>query len=247
MKKNHLLAIISCVLTLTGCNKDDSQSASNIKDEIFRSYLLQNFDTNEDGKFSKEETAAAKIMDVNSLGIKSIKGIEIFHAIETLKCTNNQIEELNVIRNKELTYLDCSYNDIFMVIQTPRNAKLKHLNYSNNKRIDFYSPNGETELEYLDLSNTGSSDGSFHLRKLKYLNCSGIGIYYLNVISCTELTHLDFSENKMSENNPVDLTKNTKLNTLWAEKTPGLKYIYLTQGQKIEDLKTDTHVKIMYK
>ena len=50
----------------------------NFPDDIFRQYISENFDTSKDGVLSAEEIEEIKVIDVNEMGISSLKGIESF-------------------------------------------------------------------------------------------------------------------------------------------------------------------------
>lgn len=247
MKKTYFLATIFYFLILTACNKDDSLSANVVEDETFRSYLLQNFDTDKDGKFSKEEIAAAKTIDVSNRGITSIKGIEIFHAIETLKCNNNQIGEMELMENKQLIYLDCSFNLREGTIWTPSPSKLKYINSESGGMLGINNMQNP-DLEYLNWSNTKQYDANFKTNsKLKYLDCSNSNICYFDSPNYSNIEYLDISQNTFYQETSIDISNNNKLKIFKAENTNSLKTIYLKKGQEIDDFKVDSYIEIVYK
>ena len=95
---------------------DDKQtirfSQDAFPDEIFYHYLIHNFDENKDYELSHEEIAKVNKIDVNNLGITSLKGIEVFTNLEELMCRNNQITSLDLASLVNLSKLDCSYNQL---------------------------------------------------------------------------------------------------------------------------------------
>ena len=130
-----------------------------IEDEDFKQYLVseeQNFDTDEDGEISYEEAAAIEELEINTLEIESLTGIEYMTGLRTLICTGEattrasggigKLTSLDVSNNKELEYLDCSYNQI------------TSLDISNN-----------LNLTYLDCSPMDNETGDNQLAELYVL------------------------------------------------------------------------------
>lgn len=154
------------------CNPLIAQNVD-IPDYQFKDYLLNNpsINTTADGEISFAEAAAfTGEIDVNSLYIFDLTGIEAFTSITRLNCSNNWLSTLNVSQNvnlkslscsgvgldsldisnlPDLTYLDCSGNS------------LSNLDFSNNLNIDTLNCNWN-ELESLDAS---------ALVNLTYLDC----------------------------------------------------------------------------
>lgn len=55
-------------------------------DQNFKSYLLSNFDLNNDGEISEEEAAAITEVKCGNLGIRSLEGIEQLENLMILEC-----------------------------------------------------------------------------------------------------------------------------------------------------------------
>ena len=81
-------------------------------DEVFRSYVAQNFDTDSNSALSVSECEAVTAINVGNKGIRSLKGIAYFSQLQTLFCASNLLTSLDVSSNTELTDLDCSYNQL---------------------------------------------------------------------------------------------------------------------------------------
>ncbi len=81
-------------------------------DDIFRDYVLEKFDRNDDGTISSSEASKVKTIDVTGLGISSLEGVEKFTKLNTLLCAGNALTELNIGSNKSLKTLDCSDNEL---------------------------------------------------------------------------------------------------------------------------------------
>ena len=87
-------------------------NSTNFPDANFRNYI-SSLGCVENGKISA--LAAAQVTEMNCSGknIKSLKGIEYFTGLEFLNCTNNDITELDVSKNRFLVRLYVHRNRIF--------------------------------------------------------------------------------------------------------------------------------------
>ena len=191
-------------------------------DTEFQRFLRECCDTNNDGMLDVD----IKSMTIpTSYRIKSLKGIQLFEALEKLDCHGIGLTTLNVTMNFNLKELDCSDNQLkeyFYILS----SGLKKLNCSNNKLTHMNlgilaglnleevncSNNNITkivmvmdsvgELVKFDCSNNAlmALDVS-QCFKLKELNCSGNQLMELNVSNQTQLTELDCHDNKLTELN----------------------------------------------
>lgn len=140
-----LLTTVSCskmVLSGDVCSKMD--------DIKFKNYCYEHFDSNGDGKVSKEEAESVREIVVSDNGIYSLKGIEYFKNLRVLDCGMNEITSLDLTHNTQLTELDCSY------------CWLNNLVISKNKQLDVLDCKS-CGLKTLDVSNN---------TELSYLTCS---------------------------------------------------------------------------
>ncbi len=88
-------------------------NAYNFPDPAFRECLKKpRFDNDEDEWLSSPELNDIRDIWVPQKGIASLKGIEKFPNLTTLKCSKNQLTELDVSQNKKLVYLECSENQL---------------------------------------------------------------------------------------------------------------------------------------
>ena len=108
---------------------------TNFPDEIFRTYVSDNFDTDNDGVLTPEEIAAVKKIDFYSADITTVAdltGVEHFTALTVLDCSDNKLTSLDVSKNTALTELWCT-NNLLTSLDVSRNTALKHLVcYSND-------------------------------------------------------------------------------------------------------------------
>ena len=89
----------------------------NFPDEIFRNWVLINYDETLDGS----EIASAKYLNLEDKGIRSLKGIEYFSDAVSLYCYNNLLTELDLSQNKSLTDLYCFNNQLTSLILSNNN------------------------------------------------------------------------------------------------------------------------------
>ena len=98
-----LLNTFVLVLAVLGCTQknkqaavksvDDNTTYVSIPDANFKAFLLENFDANKDGEISLAEAKAVTDLDCSGKNIKKLDGIEKFTNLESLNCSNNQLEE----------------------------------------------------------------------------------------------------------------------------------------------------------
>lgn len=158
-------------------------------DEAFRSWILDGNNLNgagSDGVLTAEERLNIREINVSGQGIHSLKGIEVFTALEELNCSRNELTDLDVSHNTELKKLYCGYNQL-QDLSLQHNSKLIHLNCMFNR------------IRTLDVSN---------LTALKTLDCEFNYMEELNINGSTELIWLSSRNNQLTE---LDLSTNTKL------------------------------------
>ena len=189
--RKRILSILLCLVMVVGLLPTAVFAAgevaideANFPDANFRSYVKNEFDTDKNSKLSSAEIATVKKIEANNKGIKSLKGVGFFTALETLKCWDNELTGLDLSKNTALKELQCS------------NSKLQSLDLSQNKNL-IWLYCGRNPLTTLDLSEN---------TKLKVLNCSG----FAN--NCMKLTELDLSRNTELESLDCSLNELTQLN-----------------------------------
>jgi len=137
------MTFVLLAITVIACGKDnDSNSNSSLPslppmtdpndvctamdDLKFMEYCYKHFDVNKDGKVSPSEANAVLEINVQGLGIHSLRGIEYFQNLKILDCSNNQLISLNVGRNTKLELLVCSGNQLTS-LNVSRNTALTSL------------------------------------------------------------------------------------------------------------------------
>ncbi len=163
-------------------------------DANFQSFVSSNFDTNNDGSLSEEEIANVTSINVSNYtsAISSMKGIEVFTALESLNCSGQAIKSLDVV---DLT-------------------NLVSINASNNQLSTFSFPTEAPNLTSVNLS--GNLLTEITLQDTTYSSLTSLNVYgnQLNAIdlsSLPALTSLSIGYKALSE---LDLSKNSNLITL---------------------------------
>ena len=205
---------------------------TNFPDEIFRKYVSNSFDTDNNCVLSDIEINNVSQVNVDNMGIVDLQGIECFVNINELNCARNDMTSLDVSKNTALEKLYCP-ETLLMSLDVSKNTALKTIfcSYSPNltslkvsknsvlERIDCY----ETELVSLDVSGCKALTYlDCHKSKLTSLNASGCAalktlscwsnnLADLDVSVCKELTELVCSTNQLTS---LDVSNNTALTQL---------------------------------
>ena len=140
---------------------------TNFPDDIFRSYVSEEFDKDNDGRLTYQGEANSNYfnnaIDVSNKGISSLKGIEHFPYLETLKCANNNLTSLDVSKLSQLMELECYCNQLTSLNVTKEKEYygLRKLVCYQNKLTRLDIPQGVHDkldcsynlLTYIDFSN----------------------------------------------------------------------------------------------
>ncbi len=205
-----------------------------VPDDNFEAYLeangMGNGITNDDSVFT-QAIDTLTVLDVSSLSIADLTGIEDFTALTELHCNDNlltnidltsnialtilwayenQLTSLDVSSNTALTYLYCMEN-LLLSIDLSNNTNLVQLRLSNNL-ITFIDLTNNVNLIWLGLYNN-------QLTSIDLSN--NTALTYLDLYT-NQLTSLDLSSNIMlvtfgcveNQITSLDLSNNYNLNTL---------------------------------
>ena len=187
-------------------------NSTNFQDTDFRNYVKK-FDINNDDKLSLEERNVVKTIELpDGLYCPTMKGIEYFPELVTLKCSNTHMRSLDVSKNLKLETLWCYWNNLTQ-LDVSKNKALKELqcgynylttlNVSQNEALEWLSTNDmRSKLNSLDVS---------YNKALKHLECTKNGLTSLDVSSNEALEQLVCDENPLTE---LDVSKNGKLTSL---------------------------------
>ena len=244
MKK--LLLSFILVLLPFAASADVNINETNFPDDAFRNYLIDTYGN----VITDNEIEGITFLVLSGLGIKDMKGIEFFTAIEGLYCEENQLTSLDVTSNTALIYLGCNNNQLTSL---STNSNLKSLYCYNNQltALDLSkSPNlsvlecYNNQLTSLDLSkNTNLTNLSCYdnqltslivsgCNKLKSISCYNNKLASLDVKNNEALTGLRCAKNLLTE---LDVSKNANLGLLYCNDNQ-LTALDLSNNTKINEL-----------
>ena len=220
---------------------------TNFPDGEFRAHV-SNFDINSDSVFSQAEINNIKKIDVSGkTGIKNLKGIEYFPALQYLSCDLTGVTDLNISNNINLLLLNCSNtgiqtldvsnnpdlqwlycfdtgiqtldvsNNTALTTLSCYNTDIKELDVSKNPALKNLSCN-DTDIKELDVSKNPALNSLF---------CNDTGIQTLDVSNNTGLQTLDCSNTGIQT---LDVSKNPDMTSLYCSNTP---LAYLNLGNQI--------------
>ena len=123
------ISVLSLMFLLANCTDKDSKQFVEIPDANFKEYLLENFDTNQDGNISLSEAKVVLEINCSNRNIETLDGIEKFENLERLICNDNQLDELELRYNKKLSWLVCNNNKVPLTIYFGMSGSLLNKNF----------------------------------------------------------------------------------------------------------------------
>ena len=230
-------ALLAALLPAAAQAEDVTIDETNFPDAAFREYVGRVCDSDGNKVLSAEEIGKVEGMLLiygltTGSKIESLKGIEYFTALTELRCSNNELTELDVTQNTALTDLNCSENEL-TELDVTKNTALTELRCSDNALTELdvskntaltslnCSYNALTELDvsqntaltYLGCySNELTALDVSKNTALTDLSCYSNELTALDVSQNTALTRLDCYNNALTE---LDVSKNTELEHLW--------------------------------
>lgn len=201
-------------------------------DDNFRAVISgPTYDRDGNGILDEDEIILARNVWCNKMGIKSLKGIEYLVELRGLYCMDNEIETMDLSRNKLLQGIWCSGNKFKTLDFTPNpeliwvycfDCELTSLNVANNPKMAYIECN-TNPLTELDVSNNP---------ELEHLMCGSCELTTLDLSHNPNLQHLDAFRNHFKtldiSNNPkmkrLDIWDNAGLGSIDISNAPGLQY-----------------------
>lgn len=187
-------------------------NSTNFQATNFQNYVKQ-YDTDGNDSLSLEERNKVTTIELpDGSYCPTMKGIEYFPELVTLKCSNTHMRSLDVSKNLKLETLWCYWNNLEQ-LDVSKNKALKDLrcgdndlttlNVSQNEALEWLSTNDmRSKLNSLDVS---------YNKALKHLECMKNGLTSLDVSSNEALEQLVCNGNPLTE---LDVSKNDKLTSL---------------------------------
>ena len=193
LNKDFILGNISASINMKVTASDKNLVSDYVRfspvcsDLKFVRYLLQNFDTDNDGIVELEAVANAKDVNISEMNITTLDGVaDKMTSLEKLDCSQNSISHLDISKNTKLIDLDCEKNALDYLDVT-KNTELEILNCAGNN------------IASLDLCNCV---------RLKKLNVANNKLGKLNLYSNHDLEELLCNDNNLSL---LDMTANKYL------------------------------------
>lgn len=187
-------------------------NSTNFQDTDFQNYVKR-YDKDENDSLSLEERNKVTTIELpDGSNCPTMKGIEYFPELVTLKCPEAHVRSLDVSKNLKLETLWCYWNNLTQ-LDVSKNKALKDLrcgdnylttlNVSQNEALEWLSTNDmRNKLNSLDVSCN---------KALKHLQCTKNGLTSLDVSSNEALEQLVCNGNPLTE---LDVSKNDKLTSL---------------------------------
>lgn len=230
-----------------------------IPDANFKAALISlGVDTNDDMEIEYAEALAVTSLDVSSMNISDLTGIEFFTnltilncytnnltlidvedltVLQELRCFDNQLTSLDVSANTALVKLMCQVNEL-TALDVTTNTQLTHLYCLNNQLASIdVSNNVALQYFYCEVNEISSIDISANTN-LKELICNNNLLTSMDVSNNPDLVVLRCHNNSISE---LDLTSNPDLAGLMCggnllteldvSHNPGLKYLVCGSNQ----------------
>lgn len=187
-------------------------NSTNFQATNFQNYVKQ-YDKDGNSSLSLEERNKVTTIELpDDLYCPTMKGIEYFPELVTLKCSNTHMRSLDVSKNLKLETLWCNWNNLEQ-LDVSKNKALKDLRCGDNYLTTLNVSQNE-ELEWLstnDMRNKLNSLDVSYNKALKHLECTKNGLTSLDVSSNEELELLVCYGNPLTE---LDVSKNAKLTSL---------------------------------
>ncbi len=139
---------------------------------------------------------------------KTVNTIRIYGVVESIRCNDNQLTDLDVSRSVALGFLVCHNNELTS-IDISKNKVMYGFSCRNNKLTDLKVSSDNTMLSNLDCGNNQlSSLNVSELKKLSDLRCDTNKLTSLDISKNTELTAVYCQSNKITD---LDISKNMEL------------------------------------
>ena len=130
-------------------SEDIEINVINFPDPNFRKYV-RTLKGAEDNLLTGRELLYIERINVDSLNIKSLKGIEYFTSLASLGCDDNQLTSLDISKNTKLNWLSCEGNKLTSLDLT-NNPEMNRLWCDNNHLVSLdFNQNAKLEKCYVN-------------------------------------------------------------------------------------------------
>lgn len=210
-------ALLAAALSLFALPEFAAAANITFENAVLKAYVVANYDENKDGEISEAEALLVTKIAVSggydddedgvNTKISSFADIANFVNLDTLDCSSNYPESLDLSENTKLLYLACSGNKL-TGLDLSKNTQLKVLDCRYNL-LESLDLSKNTTLISLDCSdNSLTSLGVSNNVELEFLICPFNSLKKLDVSKNTNLGYLECDNNSLTN---LDVTKNTRL------------------------------------
>ncbi|WP_295223025.1 T9SS type A sorting domain-containing protein [uncultured Chryseobacterium sp.] len=196
MKKNYLIILIFMIQGVSAqlVNIPDAHLKSKILSSSPSNTVAKNLsgnyfavDANGDGEIQQSEASQVKSLNVSASSIASLTGITAFDKLESLDCSQNNLDSAYVNALASLKWLNASANPLNMGINT--GADIEYLDLHNSSIPQDLNLSNKNKLSYLNLQNCSA---------LYNLDCSNSKLSTLILNGCSNLHVLNCSNNQLT-------------------------------------------------
>lgn len=176
--KKIVLILTTVLLTSLAALADVAINSTNFPDANFRNFLKSKYMLS---VITTAQLNACTELDLNSLDIADLTGIQYFTQLTKLNCFNNEITSVDLRANTKLQELNLGYNKLTS-IDLSANTQLQVLYLHHNQFNSTLSVANHSQLGTLWVHNNSS---------LIAVDCSNSNLTNFNVSNCTSLTTLE--------------------------------------------------------
>lgn len=196
MKKNYLMMLIFMIhgvsaqlVSIPDTNLKSKILSSSPSNTVARDLAGNYFavDVNGDGEIQQSEASQVKSLNVSASSIASLTGITAFDKLESLDCSQNNLDRAYVDALASLKWLNASVNPLNMGINT--GADIEYLDLHNSSLALDLNLSNKSKLSYLNLQNCNV---------LYSLDCSNSKLSTLILNGCSNLHVLNCSHNQLT-------------------------------------------------
>jgi len=178
-------------------------------------------DLNGDGEIQVSEAEVVTILKLPwNYGIVSLEGIQSFINLEYLKCTDNDINSLDLTQNINLTRLYCNYNNLD-ALDLSLNTNLLRLFCGNNNLTELDVTQNTLLDEFSCIHNNISTLDLTQNLSLYFIDCGDNNITSLDLSTNSNLDGIFCYDNPLVDLN-IKNGNNTNISQLHAYGTPFL-------------------------
>jgi len=228
------------------CKIDQSKDNIVFEDANFKTYMVANFDTDNDGEISYEEALNVTKIEVNTDNIESLSGLEHMINLVVLNCKGSHVyngsigkyedggilKSLDVSKNTKLINLNCSYNKITS-LDVRNNVLLKELRCSDNKLRSLDISKNEQLSNFTIDNNLLTTIDISNNTKLEHIDVTNNQLNSIDVSQHVLLMGINCGGNNLTT---IDVSKNAKLCYLWCPEN-NLTSIDVTNNSKLTNLR----------